>query len=379
MKNEQVIHDIRTNSEAVMEKLNDRQLLLFKIREIELDNGISLRGIPLKGKAITRVFHTLKVRPNFTDFAAKMSTADFSLISAKLKTAEAETKMYAKIVKNDKGNPEIVDCYTFNDNKAQEDTSNMSNYFDWMIDSLSQSDKIYSLKQFHFNAKQEKFDLILLDESEDNRVDAFGTGLDLWKMGDRFEFNSLRFDYAPFLERLSCTNGNTVLEQGFGANVSHAKFNNRRLESVIHKALAVKNESMPQMLQDATNHLKQNNVSLAEFYQYRKFFENLNDEGIYTGLINNYFDDKPFYQSYGVDINSKSTKWKSTANTGINAYDFFNMLTYIASHPKEVRMDREHRANLQIKASNLLFKKELDLEDIASPVKVDYPRIAAMY
>jgi ATP-dependent DNA helicase RecQ len=42
------------------------------------------------------------------------------------------------------------------------------------------------------------------------------------------------------------------------------------------------------------------------------------------------------------------------------------MLTYIASHPKEVRMDREHRTDLQIKASNLLFKKELDLEDIAS-------------
>jgi hypothetical protein len=197
-------------------------------------------------------------------------------------------------------------------------------------------------------------------------------------MGDRFEFNSLKFDYAPFLERLSCSNGNTALEYGFGADISHAKFNDRRLESVIQKALSVKNETVPLILQQSVSHLQKNNVSMAEFYQYRKFFENLNDDGIYTGLINNFFDDKPFYQSYGVDINGKSNKWKSTANTGINAYDFFNMITYIASHPKEVRMDRDHRTQLQINASNLLFKKELDLEDIATSVKIDYPRLAAM-
>ena len=379
MRNEAVIEDILSNANPILENLNNREVVQFQIKEIELGERISLRGIPIVGKAIGTIFYALKVRPNFTDFASKMSTADFNLISQKLKSAEAETKMYAKIVKNEKGNPEIVQCYYHNDKKTQADTSNINSYFDWMIDSLKNSEKEYSLKQFNFNSRKESFDLILLDETQENKIDAFGTGLDLWKMGDRFEFTSLKFDYAPFLERLSCTNGNTALEYGFAADISHSKFNNRRLESVIHKALAVKNEELPTILQNATTHLQKNNVSLAEFYQYRKFFENLNDDGIYTGLINNYFDDKPFFKSYGEDITSKSQKWKSTANTGINAYDFFNMLTYIASHPKEVRMDREHRANLQIKASNLLFKKELDLEDIASHVKIDYPRIAAMY
>ena len=378
MRNEGVIEDILMNANPILEKLNNREIVQFKIKEIELGDGISLRGIPLVGKAIGRIFYTLKVRPNFTEFASKMSTLDFNLISQKLKSAEAETKMYAKVVKNDKGNPEIVECYYHNDKKTQADSAGINQYFDWMVDSLKNSEKDYSLKQFNFNAKKESFDLILLDETEQNRVDAFGTGLDLWKMGDRFEFNSLKFDYAPFLERLSCTNGNTALEYGFAADVSHSKFNDRRLESVIQKALGFKNDQLPIILQNATTHLKENNVSLAEFYHYRKFFESLNDDGIYTGLINSYFDDKPFYQSYGLDINGKSQKWKSTANTGINAYDFFNMLTYIASHPKEVRMDREHRTNLQIKASNLLFKKELDLEDIASHVKIDYPRLAAM-
>lgn len=378
MRNEGVIEDILSNANPILENLNNREIVQFQIKEIELGERISLRGIPIVGKAIGTIFYALKVRPNFTEFASKMSTSDFNLISQKLKSAEAETKMYAKIVKNDKGNPEIVQCYYHNDKKTQADTAGLSTYFDWMVDSLKNSEKDYALKQFNFNSKKETFDIILLDETTENKIDAFGTGLDLWKMGDRFEFNSLKFDYAPFLERLSCTNGNTALEYGFAADISHSKFNNRRLESVIHKALGFKNEDLPLILQNATNHLRQNNISMSEFYQYRKFFENLNDDGIYTGLINNYFDDKPFYQSYGVDINSKSSKWKSTANTGINAYDFFNMLTYIASHPKEVRMDREHRTNLQIKASNLLFKKELDLEDIASSVKVDYPRLAAM-
>ena len=378
MRNTGVIEEIMANANPILEKLNNREIVQFQVKELDLNNGISLRGIPLVGKAIGRIFYTLKVRPNFNDFASKMTTSDFNLISQKLKSAEAETKMYAKIVKNDKGNPEIVECYYHNDKKTQSDASGINNYFDWMVDSLQNSEKEYSLKDFRFNSRKETFDLILLDETQENKIDAFGTGLDLWKMGDRFEFNSLKFDYAPFLERLSCSNGNTALEYGFGADISHAKFNDRRLESVIQKALSVKNETVPLILQQSVSHLQQNNVSMAEFYHYRKFFENLNDDGIYTGLINNYFDDKPFYQSYGVDINGKSNKWKSTANTGINAYDFFNMITYIASHPKEVRMDRDHRTQLQINASNLLFKKELDLEDIATSVKIDYPRLAAM-
>jgi hypothetical protein len=41
-------------------------------------------------------------------------------------------------------------------------------------------------------------------------------------------------------------------------------------------------------------------------------------------------------------------------------------------------MDRNDRVQLQINASNLLFKKELDLEDIATSANIVYPRLAAM-
>ena len=53
--------------------------------------------------------------------------------------------------------------------------------------------------------------------------------------------------------------------------------------------------------------------------------------------------------------------WKSTADTGKNAYDFFNDLTYIASHPGEIKLEDIKRKELQIKASDLLFKETLDL------------------
>jgi len=219
-------------------------------------------------------------------------------------------------------------------------------------------------------------ELILLNEND--RVDVFGTDLDLWKMGDRFHFNGVRFNYAPFFERLVCSNGNTATEFGFGADISKNSFNNNKIQGVISKALEFGSETMPATLAQAVQHLQKNNVSLAEFYQYRNFFESRNGEEVYTGLIEKYFNDQPFYRGYGVNINEKSRKWKATANSGINAYDFFNLLTWVASHPDQVRMDKNDRIQLQIQASNLLFKKELDLEDIATSANIVYPRLAAM-
>ena len=117
---------------------------------------------------------------------------------------------------------------------------------------------------------------------------------------------------------------------------------------------------------------------MAEFYDFRRWFESRNENERYEKIIMNYFDDAPFFKAYGVDITQKSRKWKTTANTGINAYDFFNLLTYVASHPEKIMMDRSDRTDLQIVASNLLFKKELDLEDVATPTKVIYPRLVEM-
>jgi hypothetical protein len=173
---------------------------------------------------------------------------------------------------------------------------------------------------------------------------------------------------------LVCSNGNTALEYGYGADIEHSRYSAKKIESVIQKSLGFANDTLGEQLSKAAQNLKENNVSIAEFYAYRKFFEQRNSQEQYNGLIERFFNDSHFFKAYGVNIAEKSNKWKSTANSGINGYDFFNMLTYIASHPKEITVAKDDRVQLQINASNLLFKKELDLQDIASPIIVDYPR-----
>jgi hypothetical protein len=376
MNNQTVIQQIQEQTAPVMEKMANRTVREFRMGDLEIDNGISLRGMPLRGKAVRNVLGNLRVKSNFTDLFHKMTPEDWRVVSHKLKQAEGETKMYAKIFVNDQGEQEIIDTFNHNDKKKSTDEGDVQQYIDWITSNLAESEKEYSLKGLNFDSNKEVFNLTLLDANSD--TDVFGTGIDIWKMGDRFTFGGLQFSYAPFFERLVCSNGNTATEYGFASNISQAKFNNKRIETTIEKALKYGSETLPAQLQQAVQHLRTNNVSMAEFYEYRRFFESRNENDKYMRIINEYFNDQPFFQSYGVNITEKSRKWKSTANTGINAYDFFNMLTYIASHPEKVMMDLTDRTNLQIQASNLLFKRELDLEDVATPVKVLYPRHSSM-
>jgi len=371
MKNEQVIFELQSQSAPILEKLGDNQVMDFKIKDLDISEGIHLGELPVKGRAINKIMKALKVRSNFTDFSQKMEPADWDIVSRKLKSAEAETKLYAKIIKDDKGNPEIVDVLKYRE-KANENPENFKQYFDWMCETLETSEKEYGLKEFRFNPKKDEFEIILLDEV--NRIDVFNTNIDLWKSGDRFSFNGLQFNHAPFFERMVCSNGNTALEYGFGADIEHTRYSAKKIQSVIQKSLGFHSGLVNEQLSTAVQNLKDNNVSIAEFYAYRKFFEDRNKDEQYNGLIEKFFNDSHFFKAYGLNIAEKSRKWKSTANSGINAYDFFNMLTYIASHPEEIRVDRDDRSQLQINASNLLFKKELDLQDIASPIIVDYPR-----
>jgi len=376
MNNQETINKIETEVNPILERLGDRRVTSFQIKDLDIDNGIYLGDMPIRGRALNTVMSTLKVRNNFTEFANKMAPQDWEMVSRKLKSTEADTKLFARVHKNEQGNEEIVTVYHQNDKKKFSDDASIPQYFDWIKESLGQSENNYSLKSFTYNPRTDIFDLVLLNDSR--LIDVFKSDLDFWKMGDRFTFTGVRFDYAPFLERLVCSNGNTAHQYGFGANIAHARFNNKKIQGVIEKNLLYANEMLPEQLTQAVQHLKNNNVSIAEFEQFRKFFESRNSEDKYTGLIHKFFNDQPFYQAYGLNIAEKSRKWKTTANTGINAYDFFNMLTWIASHPQDVKMDRDDRVNLQLQASNILFKKELDLEDIATGVKVNYPRLAAM-
>lgn len=375
--NQEVIEQIKQGSTEFLEQLADRSTSELRIKDLDIDaKGIHHNGVPVKDSALNKIFSMLRVKKNFSDFANKMTEEDWRSVSDKLKAAEGEVKMYGSIVKDSNGNQQIVDVLPFRENKKREDDASHRQYFDWITESLEESEKEYSLKQLNFDVSKDKVELILLNQSD--TVDVFGTDTDLWKTGDRFAFTGLQFNYAPFFERLVCTNGNTANQFGFGANISKNTFNNKKIQSVIEKSIKYHSDTLAGTLEQAVQHLKGSNISVKEFYQFREFFVNRNAEGVYDRLLLEYFDDKPFYKGYGMDIASKSNKWKMTADSGINAYDYFNALTYLASHPDEIKLIDNHKAELQIRASDLLFKKELDLEDIATGVKIDYPRLIIM-
>lgn len=369
--NQETIELIRKETSGVLERLADRQISEFKIKDLDFENGVSLRGISLRGTALKGVLSMLRVRAGFVDFSQKMTPEDWSTVSKKLKAVEGDTAMYAKTITNEQGEVEIIDVFPQNRNKKHIDDASYTQYIDWIVDALDTTETSYSLKNFDFNSTHESFGITLLNN--DRQVDVFGTNEDVWKLGDRFVFNSLRFDYAPFFERLVCSNGNTAAQFGFGANIAQAKFNNSKIQGTINNSIIHGMETMPDMLQNAVQHLKNNNISIQEFYTYRRFFEGRNENEQYNSILAQYFNDQPFFQAYGLNIAEKSAKWKSTANSGINGYDFFNQLTYLASHPDKIKVGRKDRLELQIQASNLLFKQNLDLEDVASSVKIHYP------
>ena len=118
------------------------------------------------------------------------------------------------------------------------------------------------------------------------------------------------------------------------------------------------------ILLEATRHLKKSNVSVQEYLKFRNFF----NEEEHGKILDKYFDLSYLNTAYRCDVEGMHAIWKSTADTGKNAYDFFNDLTYIASHPLEITMEEDQRRKLQIVASDLMFKETLDLELLAPKI-----------
>lgn len=377
MNNLKTIEEIKDKTASALSSMKNRTHVHFSIKDIDFDGGVHINGLPIDGKPLSAVMSALHAKKEFTAFSHKMSPEDWASVSQKLKATEGDTKMIARIITDDNGNEVISAVFNENDAKKNSDSDvNYENTVSWICDSLGASDGNFSLKEFTFDEKKHNFGITLLESSEFN---AFDNGKDFWKSGQRFQFNSVSFDAAPFFERLVCSNGNVAKQYGFNTYISQARFNTEKIRSVITKAIEENDNSIHRILADSVQHLAGNNISLQEFYTYRNFFAQRNKDGLYDSIIEKYFSDRPFFQAYGENIEKKSTKWKSTANTGINANDFFNQLTWLASHPGDTRMTADDQLNLQIQSSNLLFKNNLDLEDIATSVKIEYPKTAIMF
>jgi len=357
----ETIKDLNDFRKSVNEKMLNREIVSFSINDIDIDNElISVGGDVLTETATKKILSQLRVKNNFLDLSKKMAPGDFETVKSKLKRVTADQIVHGRKV-TDGGISRIDDIFL----AAPKTTGIMEidTIFAEVIDSIVSTGKDISLKSTYFLEDKDEVAITLLEH--DFPIDVFSNGEDMWKTGKRIVWNGMTFSVAPFFERLVCTNGNTAPQYGFRANISNNKFNIEKIKSVLEKEITMQSDSLDTYLIDAANHLKSCNVSVSEFLKFRRFF----NESDHPEILTKWFDEGKINKAYGCIVSEMPNLWQVSADAGKNAYDFFNDITYIASHPDDAKITDRERIELQIKASDLLFKENLDLEMIAPKIK----------
>lgn len=369
----QTLESLKTFREDVKLKMLNRDIVSFNIGSISIDNDkMSVNNDELSETAMKKVLAHLRVKNNFLGIGKKLSPSDWTMVKEKLKSATANQIVHARKLQSN-GKPLIDDIYM----AAPKSTGllEIDSIFEEVISSVIGTAKDLSLKQTYFLEDKDEVNITFLEH--DSEIDIFGNGEDMWKVGKRVVWNGMNFSIAPFFERLVCANGNTAPQFGFRANISNNKFNINRIKNILEKEITLESESMDKHLTSAAGHLKENNLSIREFLKFKGFF----NEKEHEAIIKKWLDDSYLNRAYGYVVADMPAQWQCTADTGKNAYDFFNDLTYIASHPAEAIMSDRERVQLQIKASDLLFQKQLDLENLAPTldwVKINAANAALM-
>lgn len=364
-----------TNTGKTIEQLNEfrrevqtelasRQIITFNLNQLEIDSDkIHLEGIKLSKDASKRALGELRVKPSFVNYYKDLVTDDWAMVKEKLKTAMADRVVYGRKVRDKKEDIDVIDeLYVASPKNIH--ALEIDLIFNEVIDAVITTHKDISLGEL---ALTDDDRVVVTMIENDREIDVFGNNEDNWKVGRRMTWNGITFSVMPFYERLVCENGNTSKQYGFKSDISGKKFNIERIRKVLEKEVVHEShDSISRLLTDSVEHLRGSNVSINEFMNFKKFFHPEDHKEI----INKYFDEAYLNKAYGCVVDEKPNVWKMTADAGVNAYDFFNNLTWIASHPDEVKMTKSERLTLQIKASDLLFKSELDLENVAPKVNI---------
>jgi hypothetical protein len=200
---------------------------------------------------------------------------------------------------------------------------------------------------------------------------------DAWKSGHQFDIDLFKFEMKPFFQRLVCSNGMSLKEYGDGISINKKQYSPRHISYIIYKNLTQNNWEHETLITQV-NKLNSNNVSLKEFYSAKKIIDSIgsrytNDNMIaaHQQLVLDHFSEEKFLKAYNIrNIDGKSDKWLSTANSGINAYQFFNNITWFGTHRDKTNVTTSDSFRLNKEASELLFKKCLDLEDFAPTINI---------
>jgi len=352
----------------ISEELQNREekKIVFDSPQLSVkEKALMVGDKKISKESTNKILSLFRVKNNFLEFSEEMAPSDWENVSQRLKNISSRYPIIGYV---DSG---VIEDVMVASPKGTMGGIDPQIVFEAVRNSILNTTRNYEISRTSYDKGKINIDFL----ESDQHIDIFGTGDDIWKVGKSVSWSLLDFKVTDYLHRLVCTNGASMTQYGFISDVSKNKFRMGNIEKALHFSFVENNpkEVVPvsQMVIDACNHLKKHNASVQEFLQFRSLFElPENDENYKENKIiaDKWFNQSYLDKAYRTSVDSMPAKWKSTADTGKNAYDMFNDLTYIISHPEETKVKELDRRDMQIKASNFLFKENLDMEMIAPKV-----------
>ncbi len=376
MANAGLVDEINSRAQDALAELEERDVRPFTVAAVELDTSGALHNDVPFTRAATRSFlSVLRVKEDFPRLGEAVEKQKWAQALRVIQDCRRDQELFALYGKEPSGELAVQEVYPRNPKHAATALQHRS-VLAAITGALRDSNREFSLKEMSFNAKTSAFGLTLLDAAGVN----VGQG-DVWRPGAQFAFSDMTFDHMPFFERLSCSNGMATRQHGFRSRVDQRRHNITKAAEVVRHSLVEGDDAMVDLVRGAVGALRVRNASIAELEWMRAAFKKAlkEDEELFQRLDARYFDDSHLYRAYGTALEDCSLRWKQSADSGVVAYDLFNLMTWLASHPRETGVDEGRPAlDIRIAAANLLFKMPLDLQDVAPRVDVPQHRIPEM-
>ena len=372
-----------------------RETISFNVSDIDIDKDkMYVNGDQLSENATKRVLSHLRVKNNFLALSETMTMTDWATVKEVLKKPTGSQIVHGRKVPN--GDITVIDDIFMAAPKAS-DILDPDIIFLEIINAIVSTGKDISLKSTEYLDDKDEIVVTLIEN--DKVIDLFGDESEEWKIGKRIVWNGMSFSIYAFYERVECGSGVAVPKYGFRSNISNNKFNLDKIRKVLESEITLEVQDLDFHLTDSCNHLNSMNISVREFVRYRNNF----NETLHPEILAKWFSESDMNKAYSCIATEMPELWKITADAGENAFDFFKKIIYIASHSHEAkgkesveemidkyksevsfddtlgtvtvetkqipRLTPREKFDLEIKASEILFKKELDLETVAPKVK----------
>ena len=334
-----------TKSNEIRQTLQGYTLAPLDIDTIEKSgNSFSYNGNRLTGTSLKSLLGVLGVKDQLVN-EIKDDSAQWAPLHNAL-TNIKQNKRVTAVVNNH--NQEIVNLFdTPIKEERQIDLSNGLRYTEAF---LRDTENDLELRDFAFDPQN--ISIAINFKNPDADIDVFGDGKDMWKGGFGMNFSMNKSQFYPYLLRLVCSNGMTAVHRMAQRFIDSADFSQKTFDTQVRKFLT--GDALRQEITANAGRLRDNNASLREFNAARSLVMKYDKELAVTAFSDHEIRNR--YKSVGIDLNkSKGTRWMSTANSNVNAYDLFNRVTNVATHSVNDQ-NIAFRMELNRLASEMFFK-----------------------